>query len=247
MTRMGTLSLEDVGPLLRGRFGQPYLYEAECESTQHLLADDAPEGAVAVTEHQTGGRGRLGREWVAPSGSSILCSIALRPPAGRSRPQLSLVGGVAVADTLERTLGLAVQIKWPNDVMVNRRKVAGVLAEARDEVVIVGIGINVNQIRDELPERAGSLRTLTGHEWERAPVLASLLADLELAYDEWREGGLDAVYGRLASRDFLRGRDVAVDGTRGTGEKIDRDGRLEIRTAAGELVAVESGEVLYDT
>ena len=71
--------------------------------------------------------------------------------------------------------------------------------------------------------------------------------DLEVAYDEWREGGLDAIYGRLASRDFLRGRHVAVDGTRGTGEKIDREGRLEIRTPANELVAVESGEVLYDT
>jgi BirA family transcriptional regulator, biotin operon repressor / biotin---[acetyl-CoA-carboxylase] ligase len=242
-----SLSWDDVAPHLRGRFGRPYFYEPECESTQHLLADDAPEGAVAVTDHQTAGRGRLGRQWIAPPGSSILCSIALRPPADRPKPQLSLVGGVAVADTLERSLGLSVQIKWPNDVMVNRRKVAGVLAEARDEAVVVGIGINVNQTRDELPDRAGSLRSLTGHEWERAPVVASLLADFELAYDEWRERGLDAVYGRLASRDFLRGRRVAVDGTRGTGEKIDREGRFEIRTVVGELVAVESGEVVYET
>jgi BirA family transcriptional regulator, biotin operon repressor / biotin---[acetyl-CoA-carboxylase] ligase len=240
------LTREDVVPLLRGRFGEPYFYEPECESTQHLLAEDAPQGAVAVTDHQTAGRGRLGRQWIASPGSSILCSIALRPPADRPQPQLSLVAGVAVADTLERTLGLAVQIKWPNDVMLNRRKVAGVLAEARDEAVIVGIGINVNQTRDELPGRASSLRSLTGHEWERPPLLASLLADLEVAYDEWREGGLDAVYGRLASRDFLRGRHVAVDGTRGTGEKIDREGRFEIRTAEGELVAVESGEVVYE-
>ena len=242
-----SLAPDAVEPHLEGRFGRPYLYEQECESTQHLLGEDAPEGAVAVTDHQTGGRGRLGREWIAPPGSSILCSIALRPPADRPRPQLSLVAGVAVADTLERTLGLAVQIKWPNDVMLNRRKVAGVLAETRGDVVIVGIGININQTRDELPERAGSLRMLTGHGWERAAVFTSLLVDLEVAYDEWREGGLDAIYGRLASRDFLRGRHVAVDGTRGTGEKIDREGRLEIRTPANELVAVESGEVLYDT
>ena len=88
---------------------------------------------------------------------------------------------------------------------------------------------------------------LTGRGWERPAVLTSLLVDLEVAYDEWREDGLDAIYGRLASRDFLRGRHVAVDGTRGTGEKIDREGRLEIRTPANELIAIESGEVLYDT
>jgi BirA family biotin operon repressor/biotin-[acetyl-CoA-carboxylase] ligase len=230
-----------------GRFGKPYVYEEECESTQLLLLESGlPEGAVAVTEHQTAGRGRLGREWSEPAGTSILCSVLLHPPANRQHAELSLVGGVATADALERALGLAVQIKWPNDVMVNRRKVAGVLAEARDGAVVLGIGINVNQTREQVPETAGSLLTVIGHTWDRAPLLGSLLEDLELAYDEWRAGGLSAVYGRLAARDFLRGRRVTVDGIEGTGEMIGRDGRLAIRTADGELVTVESGEVVYD-
>ena len=119
-------------PLLRGRFGRPYLYEPECESTQHLLVERCARGCgrrdrPPDCRPRTPGppSGKLRREL------RCLCSIALHPPADRPRPQLSLVAGVAVADTLERTLGLAVQIKWPNDVMLNRRKVAGVLAEAR--------------------------------------------------------------------------------------------------------------------
>jgi BirA family biotin operon repressor/biotin-[acetyl-CoA-carboxylase] ligase len=241
-----SLSPAAVTPLLRGRLGKPYLYEEECESTQLLLGPDAAEGAAAATEHQSAGRGRLGRQWTEPPGTSILCSVLLHPIPGRHVPQLSLIGGVAVADTLERALGLSVQIKWPNDVMVNRRKVAGVLAEARDGAVVLGIGINVNQTRDQVPEGATSLRVVTGHEWARAPLLASLLVDLEFAYDEWRASGLHDVYARLASRDFLRGRRLSVDGTSGTGEKIDLQGRLEIRTATGEHVTVESGEVEYE-
>ena len=241
----GSLAPDAVEPHLRGRFGRPYTYIDTCESTQ-LLLEGAPEGAVAVCEVQTAGRGRLGRTWEAPAGTALLCSIALHPPPAWPVQQLSLIGGVATADTLERALGLAVQIKWPNDVMVNRRKVAGVLADARDGAVVLGIGINVNQTREQVPERAGSLRTVTGHTWDRAPLLGSLLEDLELAYDEWRAGGLTAVYGRLAARDFLRGRRVTVDGIEGTGEMIGRDGRLAIRTAGGELVRVESGEVVYD-
>jgi BirA family biotin operon repressor/biotin-[acetyl-CoA-carboxylase] ligase len=237
-----------VEPLLAGRFGRPYRYEPSCESTQ-LLLEGAPEGAVAVCDEQTSGRGRLGRAWQAPAGTSILCSVVLRPPAERRLPELSLVGGMAVADTVEDTLGLAAQIRWPNDVMVNRRKVAGVLAETSDVVVVLGIGVNVNQTRDELPadERrpAASLRTIDGVERDRAPVLAALLERLEERYDAWREAGLDAVYDFLGARDFLRGRRVSVDGTEGYAVGIDRQGRLEVDTGEGRRV-VESGEVRYE-
>ena len=226
--------------------GRPRLDVDSCESTQLLVDTSLPEGALVVADHQTAGRGRLGRAWEAPAGTALLCSLLLKPPPERSAPELSLVAGVAVADTLETTLGLSVQLKWPNDVMLRRRKVAGCLAEAHDSAVVLGIGVNVNQTRDQLPENAGSLRSLTGREWDREALLQTLLADLGSRYSEWREGGLDAVYEGLAPRDFLRGRQVTVNGTSGVAAKIDRQGRLEIATGHDRVVTVDSGEVTYD-
>ena len=205
-----------------------------------------PEGALVVADHQTAGRGRLGRRWEAPPGKALLFSILLRPPPERNVPQLSLVAGVAVADALERTLGLSVQLKWPNDVMLRRRKVAGCLAEVRDGVVVLGIGLNVNQTREELPEHAGSVLTLTGRELDRETLLSALLEDLGARYSDWCEGGLDAVYEGLGPRDFLRGRRVSVNATSGVATMINREGRLEIQVGHDELVTVESGEVLYE-
>jgi BirA family transcriptional regulator, biotin operon repressor / biotin---[acetyl-CoA-carboxylase] ligase len=226
--------------------GQPRLDVESCESTQALVDTSLPEGALVVADHQTAGRGRLGRSWEAPPGKALLFSILLRPPPERNVPELSLVAGIAVADALERTLGLSVQLKWPNDVMLRRRKVAGCLAEVRDGVVVLGIGLNVNQTREELPEHAGSLLTLTGRGTDREALLSTVLDDLETRYSDWAEGGLDAVYEGLGPRDFLRGRRVSVNGTSGVATMINREGRLEIQVGHGELVTVESGEVIYE-
>ena len=246
-----SLAFESVEPHLAGRFGKPYLYEADCESTQLLLLGSGlPEGAVAVADHQSGGRGRLGRSWTAPPATSLLVSIVLQPPAERTLPQLSLVAALATAETVEGATGLAAQIKWPNDVMLNRRKVGGIISEVNDGTVVVGIGLNVNQTRDQLPLEAptepGSLRSLTGSTYDRAALLGSLLARLERAYGIWREHGLDGVYGELGARDFLRGRRVTVDGTPGTAVQIARDGRLEVAMDDHEVRAIESGEVRYE-
>ena len=235
--------------MLTGRFGHPYLYREQCESTQLLLGPDLPHGAAAVCDEQVVGRGRLGRAWHAPPGTAILCSLLLKPPAGRSLPELSLVGANAAADAIETALNLAVQLKWPNDVMVRRYKVAGVLGEARDETVVLGIGLNVNQAREQLPAdtrvQAGSLRTIDGRERERAPLLASVLGALEQRYEQWLEGGLDAMYASIGARDFLRGRHVSVDGVSGIALGIDRAGRLGI-DVGGEHRLVESGDVAYE-
>jgi BirA family biotin operon repressor/biotin-[acetyl-CoA-carboxylase] ligase len=228
------------------KLGEPRIEVESCESTQALIDPSLPEGALAVADLQTAGRGRLGRDWNAPSGTAILCSILLKPPPERNPRELSLVAGVAVADTLERALDLAVQLKWPNDVMLRRTKVAGCLAELRDGAVVLGIGVNVNQTQSQLPERAGSLRTATGREWDRGQLLESLLDDLFARYSDWIEGGLDAVYDGLSPRDFLRGRRVSVNGTSGTALKIDREGRLAIEVAHGDVRTVESGEVVYE-
>ena len=244
-----SLAPEFVDPLLTGRFGRPYVYEESCESSQRLLGADFGEGAVAVCDVQTKGRGRLGHGWETPSGTAILCSILLEPPAKRAIAELSLVAGLAVAEAVESALGLAVQLKWPNDVMVNRRKIAGVIAEAANGRAVVGMGVNVNQTREQLPADAqtppGSLYTTDGVRRQRAPLLARLLRQLERDYDVWREGGLDALYEGLGARDFLRGRRVFVDGQAGTGIGIDRSGRLEVEID-GRRRFVESGEVRFE-
>jgi BirA family biotin operon repressor/biotin-[acetyl-CoA-carboxylase] ligase len=234
---------------IKGRFGRPYMYLESCVSTQLLFDDEAPEGAVSACDVQTAGRGRYGRIWEAPAGTALLCSIVLHPPAELHAPELTLVGAVAAAEAVEGATGLSAQIKWPNDVMLNRRKVAGVLGELRDGVVTLGIGINVNQTREQLPPDArtppGSLRTITGATYDRAALLGSLLFRLERIYDEWRHGGLAEVFVEIGPRDFLRGRPVTVDGTSGVAVGIDREGRLALDVEHGERVTVESGEVEY--
>jgi BirA family transcriptional regulator, biotin operon repressor / biotin---[acetyl-CoA-carboxylase] ligase len=180
------LSPELVVPLLRGRFGRPYRYVPECPSTQHLVAEDDPEGATVTTDHQTEGRGRLGRTWVDTPGRGLLLSVLLLPPVPMVRwPELSVVSGEAVAAAIDTGATVA----HPNDVMIGGRKVAGVLPEASPGRVVLGIGVNVNQRDDELPCEAvkppTSLFVETGAETARAPLLAAILLELERRYAAW--------------------------------------------------------------
>ena len=214
-----SLAQEVVEPLLTGRFGRPYLQGEHPDPS-------LPEGATAV---------------IAEPAASIRCSVVLQPPAGTRAAELPLVGAVATAEAVEQALGLAAQIKWPNEVMVDRRKVATILVDAG----VLGIELNVNQIRSELADRTASLLTVDGRRRERAPLLADLLLRLEQAYDAWREGGLDAIYAGLGARDFLRGRKVSVDGETGIAVAVDRAGRL-VLDVAGERRVVERGGVTYE-
>lgn len=183
---MSDLSPELVLPLLRGRLGTPYRFVAECTSTQQELPDDAPEGAAVATDHQTEGRGRLGRTWVDAPGRGLLVSVVLRPARALADwPELSVVAGEAVAAALP----VVAAVSHPNDVMVAGRKVAGILPEARDGRVVLGIGVNVNQRADELPpdavKPATSLYSELAHEVDRGPLLAAILLELERRYDAW--------------------------------------------------------------
>jgi BirA family biotin operon repressor/biotin-[acetyl-CoA-carboxylase] ligase len=181
---------ELLSPLLRGRFGTPYRFVVSCPSTQRLLADDDPEGAVVATDHQTAGRGRLGRVWEDVPGRSILMSILLRPRAPMPLwPELSLVAGEAVAKALRSETGVEASLRHPNDVVIAGRKLVGVLAEASRGRVVLGIGVNVNQAAEELPvdtvKPPTSLRLELGREVERAPLVAAILSELERGYDVW--------------------------------------------------------------
>lgn len=185
-----SLRPEHVLPRLRGRFGRDYRYEPVVTSTQRLLPHGAPEGAVVVADEQTEGRGRLGRRWEAPAGTSLLLSLVLYPDVAAERlPELSVVAGRAVAAAVAATTGLAAEVKLPNDVLVRGRKTAGILAEASEGRVVLGIGVNVNQSAAQLPAEARvpptSLSLELGREVDRAELLVSLLAELERAYTAW--------------------------------------------------------------
>jgi BirA family biotin operon repressor/biotin-[acetyl-CoA-carboxylase] ligase len=162
-----------------------------------MLANDEEEGAVAVAEEQTAGRGRLGRTWEAPAGTSVLVSVVLLPAVQAARlPELSLVAGGAVTEAIADVTGIEPTIKFPNDVLIGGRKVAGILAESSEGRVVLGIGVNVNQTRAQLPPDAQteptSLRVELGAPVDRAQLLVTILLRLERAYDAWIATGTSA-------------------------------------------------------
>lgn len=156
---------------------------------ERLAADGAPEGTVVVAEEQTAGRGRRGRTWDSSARAGLWWSLLLRPriPADRLG-WLPLVVGVGVARGLHTAAGVQVELKWPNDVLVSGRKLAGILAERlADGSVVVGVGINVDQDESELPEGGASLRT-SGHVVDRTEALVQVLVSVAQAYQEWASG-----------------------------------------------------------
>jgi BirA family biotin operon repressor/biotin-[acetyl-CoA-carboxylase] ligase len=239
---------EAVAPFLAGRFGRPYLWQASCPSTQDVLRGSSlPEGAVAVAEEQTAGRGRSGRSWETQAGAAILVSVLLRPERAVALPQLSLVAGLAVAEALEGAVGVAAMVKWPNDVVIADRKVAGVLLETDGDKVVCGIGINVSQDEATLPVRpglpAGSLVGVTGRQHDRAPVLGAVLNALERRYDAFRAEGSDPLVPLLEARNWLRNRRVRTAAGDGTAGALAPDGRITVIRDDGAIELVASGEL----
>jgi BirA family biotin operon repressor/biotin-[acetyl-CoA-carboxylase] ligase len=185
-----SLAPDVVVPRLRGRLGRPYEHVGSTPSTQLLVTADAPEGALVAAEVQTAGRGRLGRRWLAPAGTSLLCSLQLRPAVAQEHlPELTVVVAHACVEAIAALTGLEPELKFPNDVLIGGRKVAGILAEAREERLVLGLGVNVNVPEAELPQEvdraATSLLVETGRELDRAELLVELLDRLERRYDAW--------------------------------------------------------------
>jgi BirA family biotin operon repressor/biotin-[acetyl-CoA-carboxylase] ligase len=203
------------------------------EDARALALAGAPHGTLVTAGEQSAGRGREGRRWEAPPGQALLCSLVLREPPALS----SLRAGVAVADAV----GAEARLKWPNDVLLGGRKVAGILVEARPHEgwAVLGIGINVALELAELPpELAQTAGTLGLDIAAIEPLLGSLLAALELRLDEPLERALAA----WRERDALAGETVAWRGGEGIARGIDEQGRLLVE-ASGAVQALEAGEV----
>lgn len=185
---MDSLLPERVEPLLTGRLGRPYRYLESCPSTQQELSALDAEGTVVAAGHQTAGRGRLGRAWDDEPGTSLLFSLLLTPRVEAGRlPELTVLAAGAVAEAVGG------EVKAPNDVLLDGRKVAGVLGEASEGRVVLGIGVNANQTAAQLPAEtrlpATSLRLARGAPVDRAELLSSILRALERRYDAWLSGG----------------------------------------------------------
>jgi BirA family biotin operon repressor/biotin-[acetyl-CoA-carboxylase] ligase len=252
--------------------GIPYLYRAEVGSTNDVLRAEAeaglPGGALAVTEAQRKGRGRLGRSWVSQPGKDLAFSLLIRPAVPAALIHFAVVAaGLAAAQAVCRLapeIGTAVGVKWPNDVMVGGRKVCGVLTEGSVDMDVVhwvamGVGLNVNGDpcayvlegeREDAPLPA-SLQGETGREFPRGDVLLAFLSELRPRLALLEQRGTTALLEELRSRDVLVGRPVTV--RRGVGSRVDdvrgiadgfrEDGALMVRTEDGGRMALVGGEV----
>ena len=218
--------------------GRPRLHLRETDSTneraRELAGRGAPHGTLVTASAQTAGRGRQGRRWEAPPGTALLCSVIVR----RYDALLSLRAGLAVAEVA----GDGALVKWPNDVLLDGRKVAGVLVEGRpqDGWAVVGIGVNVAvepaALGPELSERAGTLgRTRAAVE----PTLAELLGALE----RWLSAPEGEALAALRARDALLNQSVSWGGGSGVGAGIDAAGGLRVRLPDGDVTVLSAGEV----
>jgi len=253
------ITYETLSALLTTRYvGRRAEFHAELGSTNtramELAEAGAPDGTLVLAERQTAGRGRLGRRWHAPAGSSLLMSLVLRPAlAPRQAQRMTMVCSLAAVEAIERLTGLRAAIKWPNDVYIGERKVGGVLTELGLQgealrYVVVGMGLNVNFDPDQLQNvmaPATSLSAEVGRLVPRLPLLAAILEGVERRYERMRAGWSPHV--EWETHLLTRGRRVSVGTEEGTfdglAEGVDEDGALIVRRDDGALVRVLAGDV----
>ncbi|NMC26576.1 MAG: biotin--[acetyl-CoA-carboxylase] ligase [Syntrophomonadaceae bacterium] len=257
------VSPEEVLPGLgTARFGKEhYLYFTEIDSTNNyarkLAAENYPEGTVVVADKQSAGRGRRGRSWYSPEGEGLYLSLILRPRIPlQDLSRLSMVAAAALATTLEEEFGLEPQIKWPNDILINGRKVAGILTEAVTdmdgiEYIVTGIGINVNNEVEEFPDDfrtpATSLRKELGQTCSRVVLVQGLLYYLEREYRRVVSGDFSPILDKVRKISSVIGKRVRLDDLNGVlvGKAIDIDhnGFLWVLDEKGVTHTVMSGEI----
>jgi BirA family biotin operon repressor/biotin-[acetyl-CoA-carboxylase] ligase len=228
------------------RFTDIRQFEAIDSTNTYLLAEaktGAAEGVVATADYQRAGRGRLGRTWTAPAGSSLLVSILLRPsdlPAHRRHLGTAAVG-LAARSAVETVAGVGAALKWPNDLLVGDRKLAGILAEVEADAVVVGLGLNVSAA----PPGAAALDDVAGRQVDRGELLAALLLELDRLYGRWEQ-----VASAYRQQCATLGRQVRVElpGLTfiGRAEAINDSGHLLVRPSdGGDLVEVTAGDIIH--
>lgn len=240
--------------------GQEIVCFTETDSTnvraRKLGENGAAHGTLVVAEQQTAGRGRRGRGWESPAGSSIYMSLLLRPEfLPNKAPMLTIVMAYSVATALREQTGLDFRIKWPNDIVLNGKKVVGILTEMSTEIeyinhVVIGVGINVNTeaFPEEICATATSIRRESGKTWRRAELIAAILRQFEVQYERFVKEE-DLAYLREAYDAVLVncGREVRIlgekDGYRAVALGIDDQGELLVRKEDGTVTSVYAGEV----
>lgn len=236
---------------------------AQTDSTnshaKRLAHEGAPEGTVVLAESQTSGRGRRGRSWFSPAGQSIYASIILRPAMAPSQtPQITLMTAVAVARALQKSTGLNATIKWPNDILISDKKIAGILTEITTEMdtvdyVVVGLGVNVNTTAADMPPDirsiATSVRIESGSRFSRINLLCTLLHHFESSYGTLQRDGFKPIMAQWREMSDIIGQPVHVDvlDTRHTGivEAVDDDGVLILKDDSGQRHRIFSGDVTH--
>ena len=242
--------------------GQEIHYYSEVDSTnevaKRLAHDGAPEGTIVIAESQRSGRGRRGKKWISPYGG-VWMTIILRPDIPPSKaPQLTLVTGVAVAETLDKECRLDVGIKWPNDILIGEKKVCGILTEANTnpkglEYVVVGVGIDlnvdVNAFPPELREGATSLKQELEKEIYSVKLVQRFLENFENLYNEFKNGGFPEILKEWRKLSKTIGSNVEVHKkgriVRGEAVGITREGVLILEMDDGSLRKVISGECIH--
>ena len=240
--------------------GQEIVCFTETDSTnvraRKLGENGAAHGTLVVAEQQTAGRGRRGRGWESPAGSSIYMSLLLRPEfLPNKAPMLTIVMAYSVATALREQTGLDFRIKWPNDIVLNGKKVVGILTEMSTEIeyinhVVIGVGINVNTeaFPEEICATATSIRRESGKTWRRAELIAAILRQFEVQYERFVKEE-DLAYLREAYDAVLVNcnREVRIlgekDGYRAVALGIDDQGELLVRKEDGTVTSVYAGEV----